>query len=550
MPTKKPEIQIALEAPWTLGYVTASRFAVLLLLALAVARRAGQPTVPVYSLHFAGQTGTAFPMALSRAFKQFAQAGITVGWGRNARADASALSVRGRVHGPFWLARGELERLTFCVNGKRITPAVQKNLLERMSGATQSAGECTVGEGLEEQLERWMRVFVLRQSAEEGRLSLPEVMDGFSRVHHRDVPDSRGDASPLWALNLQARYARLARKGDEARALYKELRRRCRSAALKRGDDDSFQRLPVLDAMSEIGLAWCDHQDNRSAAALMRLEQMSDRFEGDAAALRLSSRLAAEYFNLRALARRALLLGASHEQPEQDAVQVLRDMQLALVCAVETDSLTLMEAVASNLGYSLWLLAPALQQRVGADAGRRLAVRWILTGEALARRHGLGSGSYWNIIYICRIARGAVVGADDMADVAGAAQSESLVDWRSRIWSLADLRAELAHDDGDASDPAVRELHALCELLLPPSLPDWFALTGRMLGAVSEDAGDPTISPIQRCAAMLEHLWQLVLHDHALAAAELRRKLEAQLSALQVAQRKYFRADLARLPRL
>ena len=101
-----------------------------------------------------------------------------------------------------------------------------------------------------------------------------------------------------------------------------------------------------------------------------------------------------------------------------------------------------------------------------------------------------------------------------------------------------------------SSDPAVRELHALCELLLPPSLPDWFALTGRMLDAVSEDAGDPTISPIQRCAAMLEHLWQLVLHDRAKEAAELRRKLESQLAALQVAQRKYFRADLARLPRL
>ncbi len=202
--------------------------------------------------------------------------------------------------------------LTFCVNGKRITPAVQKNLLERMSGATQSAGECTVGEGLEEQLERWMRVFVLRQSAEEGRLSLPEVMDGFSRVHHRDVPDSRGDASPLWALNLQARYARLARKGDEARALYKELRRRCRSAALKRGDDDSFQRLPVLDVMSEIGLAWCDHQDNRSAAALMRLEQMSDRFEGDAAALRLSSRLGSRVFQPARIGAASLAFGAHH----------------------------------------------------------------------------------------------------------------------------------------------------------------------------------------------------------------------------------------------
>ena len=71
-----------------------------------------------------------------------------------------------------------------------------------------------------------------------------------------------------------------------------------------------------------------------------------------------------------------------------------------------------------------------------------------------------------------------------------------------------------------------------------------------MLDAVSEDAGDPTISPIQRCAAMLEHLWQLVLHDRAKEAAELRRKLEAQLAALQVAQRKYFRADLARLPTL
>ncbi len=335
-----------------------------------------------------------------------------------------------------------------------------------------------------------MRVFVLRQSAEEGRLSLPEVMDGFSRVHHRDVPDSRGDASPLWALNLQARYARLARKGDEARALYKELRRRCRSAALKRGDDDSFQRLPVLDAMSEIGLAWCDHQDNRSAAALMRLEQMSDRFEGDAAALRLSSRLAAEYFNLRALARRALLLGASHEQPEQDAVQVLRDMQLALVCAVETDSLTLMEAVASNLGYSLWLLAPALQQRVGADAGRRLAVRWILTGEALCAAAWIGLGlvlEHHSTSAASRGGRWSVRMTWPMWRVQRSPSHWLIGDRGSG--SLADLRAELAHDDGDASDPAVRELHALCELLLPPSLPDWFALTGRMLGAVERRRG-------------------------------------------------------------
>ncbi|MBK7006555.1 MAG: hypothetical protein IPH37_16690 [Burkholderiales bacterium] len=97
MPTKKPAIQIALEAPWTLGDVAASRFAVLLLLALAVARRAGQSTVPVYSLHFAGQTGTAFPMALSRAFKQFAQAGITVGWGRNARGCVCAVGARTRA---------------------------------------------------------------------------------------------------------------------------------------------------------------------------------------------------------------------------------------------------------------------------------------------------------------------------------------------------------------------------------------------------------------------------------------------------------------------
>ncbi|MBK7006556.1 MAG: hypothetical protein IPH37_16695 [Burkholderiales bacterium] len=78
--------------------------------------------------------------------------------------------------------REELERLTFCVSGKRITPAVQKGLLARMSGMAQSAAESTVGEGLEKQLEaqleRWMRVFVLRQSAEE-EAAVPARGDGW-----------------------------------------------------------------------------------------------------------------------------------------------------------------------------------------------------------------------------------------------------------------------------------------------------------------------------------------------------------------------------------
>ena len=70
-------------------------------------------------------------------------------------------------------------------------------------------------------------------------------------------------------------------------------------------------------------------------------------------------------------------------------------------------------------------------------------------------------------------------------------------------------------------------------------------ITGSTMAALtlpSSSSGPPS--------AMLEHLWQLVLHDRAKEAAELRRKLESQLAALQVAQRKYFRADLARLPRL
>ncbi|QNP47911.1 hypothetical protein [Diaphorobacter aerolatus] len=545
MKRKQPILAIALQAPWSLGDCGGSRFAALFLLALAVARRAGHVGVPAHDLHFAGQAGSAFPMALSRAFKQFSRAGIAVGWGRNTGADIATLSLRGRIHGPFWLADGELERLKFSTNGRAVAPASLKSLLCTITGAAAGSTDVPAHADLEARLDRWIRVFVLRQSAEEGRLAMPEVMDGLSRVRW-DASQGR-DASQRWALSLQARYARLARQGGEARALYRELHRLCRSPDPVDEHEEFLQRTPVLEAMSEIGLAWCDHQDDRSAAALMRLEQMRYLFEGDAsqASLRLSSRLAAEYFNLRALCRRALLLARTSDQRAHDAWQVLRDMQLALVCAVETDSLTLMEAVASNLGYSLWLLAPALQERLGANAGRRLAVRWILTGEALARRHGLGSGSYWNIIYICRIARGAVV---NMGEDAGAAIP--FVNWSARVWTLQELRSELAQSDGDASDPAGRELRSLCELLLPSSLPDWLTLTTRMLAAVSEDAGDASISAIQRCAAMLEHLWQLVLHDRAVPAASLRRSLESRLASLEVAQRKYFRADLARLPRL
>lgn len=551
---EKPPIVVELQSPWHMGERPASRVANLMLLAMAVARRSAgaEVAVPVAGLACAAPPGNAFAMAVSRAFAHFDRAGLVVGWGEDPLQPVSSLPRRGRVHGPFWLAQGQLAQLRFHYEGRTLTARQQRALWSQCAGAAQGPAAEPRGDArrLEAGLETWVRLLVLRQAAEEGRLPLAEVVGAFEGVLD-PAHSSDDDLSRLWALHLQARYARLARQTDVSRGLYARLLARCRASARRaQVPRQERVRIPVLQAMAEIGIAWCDHQDNRSAIALRRLQRMRAQFDGDAAAsppLRLSSRLAAEYFNLRALARRSVMLSDDGAPSRaEDAAQVLNDMQLALLCAVETDSLTLMEAVASNLGYTLWLLGPALDERLGRDAGRLLAIRWILAGEALCRRHGLGSGSYWNIIYICRVARGALSQTHDGSFGEGRQhEGDPVRFWRARVWPLADLRAQLQSPSPEAAGSALadRQLQSLCDLLLPPSLPDWLTLTGRMLAAVQQE-GD-AVSPVQLGAAMLEHLWQLALHGRGLAP--LRQQLRALMPQLTGAQRRYVREELRRL---
>ena len=498
-------------------------------------------------------------MAISRAFAQLDRAGIAVGWGNDLQSPIHHRSRHGRVHGPFWIEARQAARLTFTLAGK---PVRVERWLRQWQRQCEPQVQAPARDSVDlpGRLGTWLQILVLRQLAEEGRMSARQTQHAYADLVPPTTPLpplNRGprangprDDTGLWALMLQARYARLGNEVDQARRLYGSLLRRCQRAMP--GPPTHLHRLDIVRALAGIGIAWCDQQSNRSLSAWRRLQSLSPSFEPgpEPAALWLSSRLAGEYFNLRAIVRRALILDGHAPISEDSATAIVQDFELALRCAIESDSLTLMEAVASNLGFTLWLLSRPLQASFGPEDGRFQAVRWILVGEALCNRHGIGSGSYWNIIYLCRIARGSSAGsiAGNASDPAEhrppsarvRAQPAYLNTLRQRVVPLQALRQRLAQD------AAAPQLQALCDLLLPPPMKDWQMLTDRLLTTVL-DEGD-AVKPVQRCAAMLENLWQLTLARRIDEAAVLRRRLKASLPVLPTGQRRYFLHELGLMP--
>ncbi|MBS0452237.1 MAG: hypothetical protein JSS14_13090 [Proteobacteria bacterium] len=501
-------IDVQLQRPFSVGGQAAGRLAVWLLAALAV-RAAGRAKAdPVAASEVAAQldSAAALPMALTRVFALYRAADVEVGWGADPSLAPSTLSLRGRSRGPFWLTALSLARLRFRMDEQDATPEELARFAgRRIAAATPARAGVPAGTSqplVADDLDRWYALLDARQrSEEEGQARRAGPLQALSEL--RLAPHER--LARAWRQFFAARHARRAGELDAAR---RALRALVRELA---GSPDAREQVAL--ALARIGLVWCDHQARRLSRAQAALHQLSLEAEQPAGAVwRVNSRIACEFHNLRALVTRAQLVEGRIATAERAAAVrgVLADLRQALICAVESDAFTLLESVAANLGYTLWLLEPWLPPEVARQGTRLEAIRWILLGEWLCQRHGLAAGSPWNLINVCRVARG--------AGQAPGTEPMPLARVREKVGVTANL------------------------LGAPGRVRDWIDLSAML--ADSALAADTDYTPAQQAAALLEHAWQLAAANRWAEFERFRAALQSLLPRLAPMDRRFFLREI------
>ncbi|SFN41097.1 hypothetical protein [Variovorax sp. OV329] len=510
--SRSDTIEVQLQRPFSVGGTPVGRVCAWLLAAIAWRSREGGQGSGLVSAHEVAaqlQSPSALPMALTRLFASLQPLDLALGWGSDPDAHPGTLALRGRSRGPFWLDAACLARLRFRMGEQDATPAD----LERFVGLAraQRAGSAAAEiphPGVPDDLDRWYALLDARQrSEEEGGARHARSMQSLAEL--RLAPHER--LARAWSRFYAARSGR--RAGDVEAA-----RRGLRTLVREMGAHPADPREQVALALARIGLVWCDHQSRRLARAEAGLRALSLEAQRPGGAVwRVNSRIACEFHNLRALVMRARLVeGAVPVSARPEAVRgVLADLREALICATESDAFTLLESVAANLGYTLWLLEAWLPPEVARQGTRLEAIRWILLGEWLCQRHGLAAGSPWNLINVCRVARGA--GQTPDADSAPAL-------------ALARVREKVG---------------VTAALLGPPGqVRDWIDLSAML--AESALAARTEYTPAQQAAALVEHGWQLAGAARRADFARCREQALRRLPGLVAMDQRFFRRELER----
>ncbi|WP_020201823.1 hypothetical protein, partial [Cupriavidus sp. WS] len=392
-----------------------------------------------------------------------------------------------------------------------------------------------------------------RAAPQAGDAAAGYVMRDVSYWNHltqamRGMQDGVGNAAGEAEANGVTQALRAAQRCatddfQQAFALLKE------SLAWRRGDDLARSRaalrrfdrivgagavdsaLPTFAAMARVVRAWERYAGNRLEAAQAELESLS----ADPAlqpVVRYNPRVRFETLNLRALIHKTAAIRDMAAQPRaarQAADAAMQDFSGALQAAYEADSVDAAQHVAANLGLCLWLfwnhalIDPARAWPAGQV--QRQAVRWLGLSEWICDRFGVGGGSAWNIIFLLRIARG-----NCKQDGGGA---------------LADFRAQRPLRLDDAVD-ALRPFHA--PFARAKGFISWSSLAGFALE--EHDGGHVRYGALQLANLLLEASWfETFEHGATPAAFAAVERLAGLLGKLRPAERRFFQAALAALPR-
>ncbi|KAI3590859.1 hypothetical protein D9X30_4344 [Cupriavidus sp. U2] len=543
MPAPAPSrsiVAIDLSGPYRVGE-HAARYQSVWLLAriwLAASRDHEDLGAPTVRARFSDAANVR--MIVSRAFADFAQWGVPVGWGHDKAIGISALRTDGRSRGPFWMSAATAERLRFTAHGKPLgTAGVARWLGQSPAGDTTPAAEAS-GEGLQ---------YVMRDMAFWRHLTqaMRGAQDGFAGVLDHGVAESFRAAQRTAADDFQQALSLL----KESLAWRRSDRLDKSRAALRR-----FERivvaggvnaaLPTFAAMAHVVRAWEHYARGQLDAAQRELGRLS----GDAElrpVVRYNPRIRFETLNLEALVHKSIALRpeaphgrartdragpaaaqTSATQRQDAARQALDAFAGALQAAYEADSVDAVQHAAANIGWSLWLfwryrLVDVAREMAPGDVQRQ-AMRWLGLSEWICDRFGVGGGSAWNTIFLLRVARGSV------SDGAPA--------------SLAAFRALQPLTMAAAID-ALRPFHA--PFAPAKGFVRWSSVAAFALE--EHDAGHACYNALQLANLLLELAWYLTHEQGASAQAYgAIERLATQLGALRAAERGFFHSEIRGFP--
>jgi len=506
-------LTIELAAPQSINGKRASYQSLWLLVRLIYARRheAATSVVRLAELRQQFTDARTLRMFVSRAFRDFAQWRVQVGWGEDVHTDPRFLNLDRRSQGPFWLPAGEDEKITCMVNGK---PATQAELLRFLHLKRQPVAAPSAPTAV--QPDYWLALAGAQQQLREGRLLA--ALDGSARRSNNGALAGFKLAARSASSRVQHALAVLGeaqvwRRLDDLEAARKTLVRLRRM--LKEGGADEGG---YLDAMEQILSAWCAYTERDLAlteALLLAMGQAEPR----ASVVRHHPRIRFEWNNLMALVRRAQAL-ASDEPGTRDAgaAEAIRLFGAALDAAFEVASFDAAQQAAANIGMAAWLFAcEGIGPVSDAQAVRPDAVRWLVLSEWLCQCAGAAGQSAWNAIYLMRIARGDCVNEE----------------WPS----MTAFRAQQPISPCDMARYAAGPVDLL-------NAASWMDVAARLLAQQREQR----YGLLQRCGLLLEHAWYAVHYGGADTAHASLGLLMSEMRQLPASDKAFFQAELRRFP--
>lgn len=470
-------------------------------------------------------------MIVSRAFGDFAQWRVPVGWGADKGVGISGLRADGRSRGPFWMSAATARRLKFALDGKPLGPAGVARWLGQ-APAGDAASPPPASEGLH---------YVMRDMAFWRHLTqaMRGAQDGFAGVIDHGVAESFRAAQRSAADDFQQALSLL----KESLAWRRSDRLDKSRAALRR-----FERivvaggvnaaLPTFAAMAHVVRAWEHYARGDLDAAQGELTRLS----GDAElrpVVRYNPRVRFETLNLEALVNKSLALRPEQPEPtaagtsqRQDAARRALDaFSGALQAAYEADSVDAVQHAAANIGWSLWLfwqyrLVDEARAMPAGDVQRQ-AMRWLGLSEWICDRFGVGGGSAWNTIFLLRVARGEGTEGSDNTQP-----------------SLAAFRAQQPLTVAAAID-ALRPFHA--PFAPAKGFVRWSSVAAFALE--EHDTGRVRYNALQLANLLLESAWYLT-HEQGASAQTYAamERLATQLGTLRAAERGFFHAEIRAFP--
>jgi hypothetical protein len=491
-----------------------------LLLRVYYAGHTDHPDLPAYEIRsrFPGKTNGR--MIISRAFEDFRDWGIDVGWGWDRTIPTRLLDTRNRSRGPFWLDKKSTRRIKITTGGKKAGLDALAGFLGINKPGQQPPSPLAYAM---QDVGYWNNLTQAMRLAKDGfaGTNASGVAEHFQMARlaaHDHFQSALSILKESLALRKQGQIQRSWEALDSL------------SSFLADDTEDDHESMAAFAAMAGIARAWNLYMTEGTRAAHVEI----NRLHADGRSrlvVRYNPRVRFEYLNLKALIFRAIALevdDAPMAERRHAAGQSIAHFSRALRAAYEADSIEAAQDVAANIGLSLWLLwKNALLDAPSGTAETTVqmqSLRWICLSEWICDRFGVGGGSVWNTVFLLRIVRGAC----------SAGPSPTLTQLR-RLPPLSVAQVVAGTKPFHTAFSAAK------------GYTDWSSVIGFTLE--EHDSGQARYETLQLANLLLEAIWfytfEKGLSQPAITATE---RLAVLLQDLSAPKRRFFKESIRTLP--